>query len=199
METVEKLNLDVSEKAISHFARMVKDQDGCIGIKFFVINGGSSNAELGIEYQYPDDIEEGAVKESLDGLDLYIRADSTFYLQDAIIDFVKEGTESHLSVKAPNLKPEFSFDGCRDLKEKVEKFFNYEINNALAEHGGMVELLDVQGSDIYIKFNGGCQGCSMVGVTLKNGIEKRIREVLPEIGSIIDATNHDDGNDPYYN
>lgn len=199
MEIIEKLNIDMSAKAVDHFSKMAADQDGCIGIKFYVISGGTANAELGIEYQYPDDIEEGSIKESFRDLDLYVRADSCYYLQDAVIDFVYEGTESHLSVKAPNLKPEFNFDDCATLKEKVEKFFNHDINNALAEHGGMVELVDMQGNDIYIKFNGGCQGCSMVGVTLKNGIEKRIREVLPEVASIIDATNHDDGDKPYYN
>ena len=199
MELVEKLNMELSDAASNHFYKLVSEQEGCIGIKLFVINGGTSNAEIGIEYQYADDIEENSVKESFDNIYIYIKEDSLYLLKEAQIDFIKDGTENHLSVKAPNLKPDFNFSDCNTLRDKVEKFFNHEINNALAEHGGMIELVDIQNSDIYVKFNGGCQGCSMVSVTLKNGIEGKIREMLPEIGSIIDVTDHNVGQDPYYN
>ena len=69
---------------------------------------------------------------------------------------------------------------------------------AVSEHGGFVSLLDVKGDAAYIQLGGGCQGCGMVDVTLKQGIEVMIREAVPEIREIIDQTDHAGGNNPYY-
>lgn len=85
-----------------------------------------------------------------------------------------------------------------ELKKKVQEVLDGEINPAVAAHGGWVELIDVQKNEVFIKMGGGCQGCGMADVTLKQGVEKSIRQAVPEIGAIMDTTDHATGRNPYY-
>jgi len=80
----------------------------------------------------------------------------------------------------------------------VQKVLDEDINPGVAQHGGFVTLLDVKDDVVYIALGGGCQGCGMVDVTLKQGIEVRIREAVPEISRIVDTTDHAGGANPYY-
>ena len=84
------------------------------------------------------------------------------------------------------------------IKEKVQELFDTQINPAVAQHGGNVELVDVRGNVVYLRLGGGCQGCGMADVTLKQGIEHAIRSMIPEIGEILDVTDHAGGRNPYY-
>ena len=76
--------------------------------------------------------------------------------------------------------------------------FDEEINPAIASHGGYVTLLEVKGGRALIQLGGGCQGCGMVDVTLKQGIEVRVKELVPAITEIVDTTDHAGGSNPYY-
>lgn len=85
-----------------------------------------------------------------------------------------------------------------DMREKVEKLFETQINPAVASHGGSVTLLGVKDSVVYLKMGGGCQGCGMASATLKQGIETTLRQEIPEIVDIMDSTDHAAGNNPFY-
>ena len=85
-----------------------------------------------------------------------------------------------------------------ELAEKVQTVLESQINPAIASHGGVAQLVGVEGKDIYLKLGGGCQGCGMAQVTLTQGIETSLREAIPEIGNIIDATDHASGDNPYF-
>ncbi len=84
------------------------------------------------------------------------------------------------------------------IRAKVEHVLETQINPSVAGHGGRVSLLDIKGSVVYIKMGGGCQGCGMASVTLKQGIEKSIRHFVPEVSEILDVTDHHSGKNPYY-
>jgi Fe/S biogenesis protein NfuA len=84
------------------------------------------------------------------------------------------------------------------VREKVQKILDEMINPAVAGHGGFVELLDVKDNQVYLKLGGGCQGCGMVNVTLKQGIEQTLKEEIPQIAGVIDQTDHAGGTNPYY-
>lgn len=86
----------------------------------------------------------------------------------------------------------------QDLKQRIQRVFDTEINPAVATHGGLVSLIDVKGNIVYIQMGGGCQGCGMANVTLKQGIEVAIRREVPEVGEILDVTDHAEGRNPYY-
>lgn len=85
-----------------------------------------------------------------------------------------------------------------EIKKKVQSVLDGEINPAVAAHGGWVELIDVQKNEVFIKMGGGCQGCGMADVTLKQGVEKSLRQAIPQIGAIMDTTDHATGRNPYY-
>lgn len=84
------------------------------------------------------------------------------------------------------------------IREKVQQVFDAEINPYVAMHGGFVDLIDVKSNVVYLRFGGGCQGCGMASVTLKRGVERVIREAVPEVADILDVTDHAAGTNPYY-
>lgn len=84
------------------------------------------------------------------------------------------------------------------IREKVQELLDTRINPAVAMHGGYIDLLDVIDNNVYIRMGGGCQGCGMADVTLKQGVETMIREEIPEVGQILDTTDHAAGTNPYY-
>ena len=85
-----------------------------------------------------------------------------------------------------------------DLKTRVQELIDTMINPAVAGHGGYVELIDVQDSRVYLQMGGGCQGCGAADITLKSGIERLIKEELPEVTEVLDTTDHSSGTNPYY-
>ncbi|HKW15331.1 MAG TPA: NifU family protein [Candidatus Krumholzibacteria bacterium] len=85
-----------------------------------------------------------------------------------------------------------------EIRRRVQQVLDTIINPAVASHGGVVTLLDVSNNAVFLEFGGGCQGCGMVSVTLKYGVERTIREEVPEVGEILDTTDHAAGRNPYY-
>ena len=85
-----------------------------------------------------------------------------------------------------------------EIRAKVWEVLETRINPSVAMHGGIVQLIDVQGNSVYIQMGGGCQGCGMADVTLKQGVEVEIRAAVPDVGEILDTTDHAAGRNPYY-
>ena len=84
------------------------------------------------------------------------------------------------------------------LADQVAQVLAEAVNPAIASHGGRAELVSVDGTIAYLKLGGGCQGCGMAQVTLKQGIERILLESIPELTEIVDVTDHASGADPYY-
>ena len=85
-----------------------------------------------------------------------------------------------------------------ELKTSVQELIDSMINPAVAGHGGYVELIDVQDNRVYLQMGGGCQGCGAADVTLKSGIERLIKDEIPEVAEVLDTTDHAAGSNPYY-
>ena len=84
------------------------------------------------------------------------------------------------------------------VAERATEVIDQMINPAIASHGGRAEIAGIEGGVAYIRFGGGCQGCGMASVTLSQGIESTLVEMVPEITKVIDATDHAGGDNPYY-
>ena len=80
----------------------------------------------------------------------------------------------------------------------MQKVLEEKINPAVASHGGFINLVAIEGETAYLQFGGGCQGCGMVNVTLKQGVEKVLFEEVPQITRVMDITDHASGQNPYY-
>ena len=113
-----------------------------------------------------------------------------------VADIIRE----HLRSGKPAVAPDFASKGLPDsvIRANIQTIFDTQINPAVAAHGGHVELLDVKGGKVYIQMGGGCQGCGMADVTLRQGIEAAIREAIPHVDEILDVTDHAAGMNPYY-
>lgn len=85
-----------------------------------------------------------------------------------------------------------------ELYERVSDLFDQQVNPMVARHGGRVELIDVQESIVLLRMSGGCQGCGMASVTLRQGIEGMLNQYLPEVKGIVDITDHTSGTNPYF-
>jgi Fe-S cluster biogenesis protein NfuA len=86
----------------------------------------------------------------------------------------------------------------RNTRQKVQYLIDTQINPGVAEHGGSVQVVDVNDDSVYLRLHGGCQGCEAADFTLKQGIETIVKRAVPEIQHIIDLTNHSAGINPYY-
>jgi Fe-S cluster biogenesis protein NfuA len=85
-----------------------------------------------------------------------------------------------------------------EIRSRVIEVIETRINPAVAAHGGYVGLIDVKENTVYLQFGGGCQGCGQATATLKNGVEVEIRSAVPEVGEILDTTDHAAGRNPYF-
>jgi Fe/S biogenesis protein NfuA len=84
------------------------------------------------------------------------------------------------------------------LAERVAKVIDQQVNPAIAAHGGAAQLVGVDSGDVYLRLSGGCQGCGLAAVTLRQGIEKMLRHAIPDLGAVRDVTDHQAGQAPYY-
>ncbi|MBV8156554.1 MAG: NifU family protein, partial [Dyella sp.] len=133
-----------------------------------------------------------------DGFDFHVEGDSASWLEGASIDFEPNATGGQLNIRAPRIKGEIPGEDA-GLIERVRYVLEAEVNPKIASHGGRVSLLEVDADGVVVlQFGGGCHGCASVDVTLKHGVEKTLRERVPEITAVRDATDHSGGSNPYY-
>ncbi|WP_096619111.1 Fe-S biogenesis protein NfuA [Candidatus Enterovibrio altilux] len=189
----------ITANARNHFIKLLAQQPEGTNIRVFVVNPGTQNAECGVSYCPHDTIEESDTELFFNGFLAYIDELSIPFLEDAEIDFVTDKMGSQLSLKAPNAKIRTVSDNA-SLMERVEYMIQTQINPHLASHGGNINLLEISEEGIaVIQFGGGCNGCSMVDVTLKNGIEKQLLEEFNgELTAVHDLTEHAAGKHSYY-
>lgn len=199
VEVIALPEISITESAEQHFGNLIRNEgiEG-MGLRIFVAGAGTPHADVGICFCPPDERVETDLSMELDSFTLYIAQDSTAYLEEARIDYVEEGFSSQLTITAPKLKPQNPADDA-DLAQKVEWAINNQINPNLAAHGGFVSLVEITDDNaVVLRFGGGCHGCGMVDVTLKEGIEKNLKELYPEITAVKDITDHSNGENPYY-
>nr|WP_283293996.1 Fe-S biogenesis protein NfuA [Edwardsiella anguillarum]WHQ21102.1 Fe-S biogenesis protein NfuA [Edwardsiella anguillarum] len=188
----------ITEAAQEHFAKLLANQEPVYQIRVFVINPGTPNAECGVSYCPPDAVEANDRKLDFEQLSAYVDEISAPFLEDAEIDFVTDQLGSQLTLKAPNAKMRKVADDA-PLIERVEYILQSQINPQLAGHGGRVSLMEITDEGYAIlQFGGGCNGCSMVDYTLKEGIEKELLQRFPELKGVRDLTEHQRGDHSYY-
>lgn len=132
------------------------------------------------------------------GFKVFVDAQSAELLKGATIDWAETLHEAGFKIENPNVKPIGAEPPTGALAERVRKVIETRINPAVAMHGGHVSLLDVRENVAFVELSGGCQGCGMASVTLRQGIESMIKEAVPEIAEIVDVTDHASGRNPYY-
>ena len=191
--------ITITEPAQDYLAELLKKQD-CegIAIRVFIIDAGTPNAETCISFCRPGEQKsDDKVKEYKD-FKAFIEQQSIQFLEDAVVDYAANEFGGQLTIKAPNSRlPKLGADST--LADRINYVLYNEINPALASHGGNVSLEEVfEDTVAVLRFGGGCQGCGMVDVTLKNGVEKTLMEQIPELTEVRDVTDHSQRENAYY-
>ncbi len=191
--------ISISETAQHHFSKLLMQQGiAGMGIRVKVTNAGLPTADCSLEFCELSDLQGDEWSIECSDFILYVDAASTSYLDNASIDYQNNATGGQLTIKAPKIRGTPP-DAEASLVERVRYLLVSEINPQIASHGGRVSLVEIDADGVvYLQFGGGCHGCGMADVTLKQGIEKTLRERLPEITAVRDATDHAKGANPYY-
>ena len=191
--------IQISDTAQTHFRKLIeREAVPGMGVRLSAMDPGTPTADARLEFAEPADLlgDEWAV--DCDGFTLYVAATSVAWLDGAEIDIVTQaaGTQQ-LTIKAPKIKGEAPGDAA-SIVERVRWVIENEINPQLASHGGRVAVQEVSADGVVLlRFGGGCHGCGMADVTLKQGIEKTLMGRVPGITAVRDATDHETGQAPY--
>jgi len=190
--------LELTESAQRHFARLMATQGGdADGIGLSAIHPGTPKADARLAFCEAGELTGDEWMLQCEGFALYVDAASAPYFEGARIDFIEAAGGGQLNIRAPKLKGAPP-DADADLADQVRYLLDTEINPQLASHGGRVSLETITADNAAVlRFGGGCHGCGMVDVTLKNGIEKTLLSKLPQLAAIRDATDHSKGAAPY--
>ncbi|TKB47626.1 Fe-S biogenesis protein NfuA [Ferrimonas sediminicola] len=191
--------ITITESAQGHFKKLLEQQPEGTNIRVFVINPGTPQAECGVSYCPPDAMEQDDISLPFDGFDALVDEKSAPFLEEALIDYVTDQLGAQLTLKAPNAKMRKVADDA-PLKDRLDYIIQSQVNPQLAGHGGFISLMELTDDGIaVIQFGGGCNGCSMVDVTLKDGIEKQLLEAFPgELNGVRDMTEHEHGDHSFY-
>lgn len=182
-----------------HFQKLIAQQDIVgLGIRLRAVHAGTPKADCQLEFCEPVDLAGDEWTIDCEGFPLYVDAASVSYLDGAEIDFQTNTTGGVLTIRAPHIKGEVPGEGA-SMVERIRYVIESEINPRIAAHGGRVSLVEVTADgEVLLRFGGGCHGCGMADVTLKQGVEKTLRERIPEVTAVRDATDHASGTNPYY-
>lgn len=177
---------------------LAKQDDTDVGIRIFIAEPGTPRAETCIAYCRPGEEQPDDELVQYAGFKAWIDDRSKPFLVDALVDYAEDRMGGQLTIKAPNSKvPKVSDDS--PIEDKINYVLHSEINPGLASHGGMVSLVEVTDEAVAIlQFGGGCQGCGMVDLTLKDGVERTLLEQVPQLKGVRDVTDHTVTENAYY-
>jgi len=186
--------LSISPKAremLDQFAEQADESNEML-LRVEIVGRGPNGFQYDLQFVSSDDRKDDDVELELEEMRVLVAARSVQYLEGATIDY-----------KETLMGGGFSFDNPNplwvdELSKAVAEIIASEVNPVVASHGGHVDLIGVDSGKAIIAFGGGCQGCGMVDVTLKQGVEVMIKDSVPGISEVVDATDHTAGTNPFY-
>lgn len=190
--------IQISEAAQAHFRKLLqREAIPGLGVRLSAQQPGTPRADVRLEFAGADELSGDEWAIDCEGFTLWLDAASVPFLDGAQIDYATLATGGQLQIRAPKIKGVAPAESA-SLVERVRWVVENEINPQLAMHKGHVTLTEVTADGIVVlNFGGGCHGCSMVDVTLKQGVEKTLREKVPGVTGVRDATDHATGSAPY--
>ena len=187
-----------TEEAKAHVVAFLAEESEPLAVRIEVLDSSP------LAPQYDLALIEESEKESNDqmyeqgGFEVVVPRASVDLLQGATVDWVESMQGSGFKVENPNIVPIGEGMAEGPLADRVKHVIEMQVNPAIASHGGSVTLIEVRDDVVYLEMMGGCQGCGMAAVTLAQGIRRIIMESVPDVRDIVDVTNHDAGDNPYY-
>ena len=189
----------ITDSAQEYLVELLEKQNvKGIAVRIFILDAGTPRAETCISFCRPGEEKADDEVKQYKGFTAFIDQHSIPFLEDAVVDFQKDSMGGQLTIKAPNSRmPKLTKDS--PLEDHVNYILYNEINPGLAAHGGHVTLEEIfEDSVAVLRFGGGCQGCGMVDVTLKDGVEKTLMSQIPQLTEVRDVTDHSIKENAYY-
>tara|TARA_B110000263_G_scaffold80348_1_gene70295 strand:- start:970 stop:1602 length:633 start_codon:yes stop_codon:yes gene_type:complete len=203
----DKFKFDIGEKAIEKVLEIKEQEPGDNEYALFLQIDGVQGNQYTYDLSFLD-LDQATTDDKrveFGDLTVIIASKDLDKFNNAKLELSDDPTSPGLTMDNPNTPSPEIFGNPDDmpeltgeLAEKVQTILESQINPAIASHGGVAQLVGIEGKDVYLKLGGGCQGCGMAQVTLTQGIETSLRDAIPEIGNIIDATDHASGDNPYF-
>jgi len=190
--------VEITESAQAYLLDLLSKQENKeIGIRIFITDPGTPTAETCLAYCPEGEQQSTDERFEYEGFSGWIDQRSTPFLDGALVDYAEDRMGGQLTIKAPNSKvPKVSDDS--PIEDRINYVLHSQVNPSLAEHGGMVTLVEVFEENVAIlQFGGGCQGCGMVDMTLKDGVEKSLLEQVPDLTGVRDVTDHTNRDNAY--
>jgi Fe/S biogenesis protein NfuA len=190
--------IQISETAQSHFRRLIEREAlPGLGVRLSALHPGTPRADVRLEFAEPGDLQGDEWAVDCEGFTVWLDAASVPFLDGAEIDYAQQATGGQLQIRAPKIKGQAPGESA-SLVERVRWVVEHEINPQLAQHKGHVSVQEVTADGaVLLRFGGGCHGCGMADVTLKQGIETTLKEKVPGVTAVLDATDHATGSAPY--
>ena len=190
--------IQISESAQTHFRKLIEREAlPGLGVRLAANHPGTARADVRLEFAEPGDLTGDEWAIDCTGFTLWLDAPSVPFLDGAEIDYEAKATGGQLQIRAPKIKGQVP-GADASLVERVLWTIERDINPQLAQHAGNVSLKEITAEGVVIlSFGGGCHGCGMADVTLKQGIEKTLLEKVPGVTAVRDATDHATGDAPY--
>jgi Fe/S biogenesis protein NfuA len=187
--------ISFTDVAKSKFLQITEQEERAgHGLRIIVRNGGTYRPEFSLGFVTPDQKRADDIAADQGGFEVFMDPESAKYLEGATVDFIEGPGGAGFKIDAPKAGAE---KPSGPVAEAVIKVLEEKVNPGLGSHGGSVMLVAIEDGTAVLQFAGGCQGCGMINVTLKEGVEKILRESVPEITGVRDVTDHAAGTDPY--
>ena len=191
--------INITKSAEEYLAKLLNEKgETDLSVRIFISDPGTPKAETCLAYCKPEEAQPDDVIINLKLINVNVEKRSIPFLESAEVNFDNDTFGGQLTIKAPNARlPNISPDSPPE--DRINYVIYNEINPMLESHGGEVSLVDfTKKGEAILQFGGGCQGCGMVDVTLKDGIEKTLLEQIPELTAVKDSTDHSIDDNAYY-
>ncbi len=193
------MELNVTERAQNVVRAFMEQSEGELNaLRINAHPGGAGGSRFELTLVAESDKTEDDVQVELDEFSVLVSRESADRLDGATVDFVERVNESGFEIRPARSGPRVEGPPEGELAEKVKDVLDAQVNPAVSAHGGEIVLVDVQGSEIFIEMGGGCQGCALSRMTLKQGVERMVRQAIPEVTAVHDVTDHTSGDNPFY-
>lgn len=178
-----------------------EEDPGTLCLRVAITGTSGTDYTYDLAFEVISELDEADDLSVQGGLSVVVAADSVEEMRGATLDVPSTGGQGGLVIRNPN-KPNplvgRDIELTGDLADKVRQLLAEAVNPSLAAHGGFADLVGVEDTTVFITMGGGCQGCSMSAATLREGIQVAIREAIPEVTDVVDVTDHEAGDNPFY-
>lgn len=198
--------LTITDDALAKIIEIRDNEPGDDPFALFLeivgINGPQFKYEL--SFMPAADAQATDVVETHGDLTVIVPERDVDNLREAQISMGSDPENPALSIDNPNTPsppmPEGVTPGELEgpLADKIQVMLERHVNPSIAGHGGAARLVSVDGGTAYLQLMGGCQGCGLAAVTLRQGIERILKDSIPELVEVVDVTDHASGDNPYY-